>query len=218
MEAEHRDGPGPGQVWGQAVRRVRGVLPFTPPRRAGPMNERVDMPKIPPKKKPKVKLDARKRRKGKNGPKPPNQAPPTDNMTEGISANFAEKPGRGRPAIYTFEFRQVLANIYPNLRSKRGLEEAWMVTLAVGAIQEQEPNWQSMRWVTFYIPGDGFILHRTILAALGRIADKRLLLRGARAIAREELRTDTALAFIGRIRHRVKKQQLRLLSRLMDGR
>jgi len=127
------------------------------------------------------------------------------NQGAGIMENISEKPKRGRPRKYEALWMQMLAETWPDLRSTRGLQEAGLMSTTFGTlVRLYDADRVKNSWAEFYIdPKRVHVFHKAIMAALGRIEQKALLVKTAREIATEDLTTAEALSRVRRVRNRL---------------
>lgn len=116
-----------------------------------------------------------------------------------ISAKCAETPKRGRPVKFSPELRAMYATLYPEVRSKRGLEDTHYMVRAYGILRGRyNAAPAAMPWAAYYIDHrGGNIFHQTILSLLGRIEhDDDFLIELAREIAEQHIPTGEAVSLI----------------------
>jgi len=119
--------------------------------------------------------------------------------------NISEKPKRGRPVKYNPECLASFDKIYPHY-SRRGLVEILLHSRAAVVVNEAAKcNPQKNAWIKYFMsdPTGERIFHKTVLAALGRIEQKRVLIKTAKVIATRRLRTAEALQEVRRVCYRL---------------
>lgn len=117
-----------------------------------------------------------------------------------IMEESSEKRKRGRPRIHPDEVIRQTRSMGQK-QTERGHIEWLFMAQAYGQIKnvwEADPT--GTTWADYYIKENGHILHKSILAALGRIEDKEDRLTTARIMAEKKLSTRTAVAHIRRVR------------------
>lgn len=121
----------------------------------------------------------------------------------GISEDSSEKaqPRRGRPRTWDYEYLDDLARIFPEIRTRRGLQELSIWIQAYKLIHDAynaDPG--NNRWAEYYVdPKAGQVFHHSIMAKLGRDLRDSLLIETAKTIAERRLKTRDAIAYIERI-------------------
>ena len=118
---------------------------------------------------------------------------------KGISEESSEKRKRGRPRIYSEVYIRYVLNTQ-DAKTERGAVEyymtAWTIVLIVDTWKADPAG---TAWAEYYMGKDGNnprILHKSILAALGRIENKEDRLATARIIAEKKMPTRRAVAAI----------------------
>ena len=121
--------------------------------------------------------------------------------TKRISENVSEKPKRGRPTIFPPQFLAETTALMPDVKTYRGKQNLVYQTIATIALMDDSRFY----WLTGgssqdVMAGRGTPMRRTILQALGRIADAKEIKAVARKICNLKPTTAAAVTMIRRYR------------------
>jgi hypothetical protein len=130
--------------------------------------------------------------------------------TEIISANFAEKPKRGRPPIIDPRMRNVTRNLWGSgCLSRTGLQNAHYIGEALKALLDHPGGHEAAQAAYRYLgdfDSNDVKLKRTILAELGRCAVPDLIRALAESICRQRLGTQEAVRRLRFIRQHIRAE------------
>jgi hypothetical protein len=123
---------------------------------------------------------------------------------------------RGRPRTWPKTQESAIKFLMPEIRTERGVLEHRLMTNALHCVMgARKANPDGTAWVDYYTDGP-HILHKSILAAIGRLRDEASILEWAKTIAENKIPTDQAVAAIreARIGRGAEPRALVLLMRI----
>src|SRR5262245_7533859 len=106
---------------------------------------------------------------------------------------------RGRPEAVPPEALAVYARMFPEIKTRRGLQERCYAGLAIRALSD-DPAFEWLVSTREQIAGGTSRLRHTILAELGRVSDERMIKEMARLLCKQRPTAKRAAALIRRWR------------------